>query len=154
MNRAELVSLIKETAGTETAAVLARYQEKSKDTAQQIISPEMRAANDSQGAMDRTLRNEQRGIALSGALCILAEARGNLKEALAISAGNRWKEVVGVQKILEAGTATSGGVLISPEHSQEIIDLLAPRAVVRRHISNSMDVSAGMVDIARMTSVP
>ena len=123
MDRKELVSLIKSTAGEEIAGALTRYQEKSKDVAVQIIAPEMRAANDSQGAMDRTLRNEQRGIALSGALCILAEARGNLKDALAISASERWKNVVGVQKILEAGTGTSGGVLISPEHSQEIIDL-------------------------------
>lgn len=149
MTRQELMKTIEDTAGAVVAKAVERMQERTHVARQVIERPEEAGGA---RAFDRSLVGEQRALALGGAILCLAEAKGDLDKAVTIAKGKAWSGMPGVEKVLTSGEATQGGVLIAPEHSQELIDLLAPRTVVRRHVSDVIDVSAGMVDMARMTS--
>ena len=152
MTREELVKMIEETAGSTVAAALVKAQERSH-VAREIVTE--RVDVEGRGGDERTsksLAGERRAVALGGAFLCLAAAKGDVDKAIVIAKGEGWKGMPDVEKILAAGDATQGGVLIAPEHSQDLIDLLAPRTVVRRHVSDVLDVSAGMLDMPRMTA--
>jgi HK97 family phage major capsid protein len=150
MTRDELKAMIAETAGSEVARAFESIQEKtaaSRALVQPRVDMEARGAD---GVIVRT--DGQKAVTLGGAILCLAASRGDLDKAIKLSQSDQWKSMPGVEKVLTSGEATTGGVLIAPEHSQEVVDLLAARTVVRRHISNVVDISSGMLDMARMTA--
>jgi HK97 family phage major capsid protein len=150
MTRDELKNHIESTVGTAVSAALARIEERrvaAGTTTTERIDIEGMSG---QRANDASLATERRAIALGGALVCLSAAKMDKDKALAIAIKN--KESDAVQKILTAGEAINGGVLIAPEHSSELIDLLAPRTVIRRHIGDVQDVSSGSLDIPRLTA--
>lgn len=153
MTQAELVKLIEDTAGGQVAKALQTIQERQKDLAPRIVGArEDVEGQNGEAVINRSLAGVQKGIGIGGAILCLAEARGDLDRAITIAQKGGWKGMPEVAKTLTAGEATQGGVLIAPEHSQELIDLLAPRTVVRRHVADVIDVGQGSVDMPRMTA--
>jgi len=141
MKREELVAIIRETAGSEIAAAVGRIQERRQD-----LAPAVFADRD-----DEKARRD--AIVKSGSMLLgwTAQAlmKGN-KEAAFKTMPAAIKEHV--ERALTAGNLDAGGAFFSPEHSQEIIDLLAPRTVVRRRVQTVVDLSAGQLDMGRLTA--
>jgi HK97 family phage major capsid protein len=163
MTKEDLKTLVKGICGEEVAAAIGRIQERQEQkaaaegTTVEHAPPRInveKLAGETQAAyearIDRSLHGEGRALALGGALVCLAAARMDPDKALKIA--KQKKEPEPVIKILTAGEAVNGGVLISPEHSDELIDLLAPRTVVRRHVRDVQDLSGGSLDIPRLTA--
>jgi HK97 family phage major capsid protein len=158
MTLEQLEAFVNEKAGAKVAAALSEaHAAKEAAGATQVlqrinVEGASGAYNDMAGirANDASLAKERRAIALGGALIYLANSKMDLEKAVKLA--EKAKEGESVVKILTAGEAINGGVLIAPEHSNELIDLLAPRTVVRRHVSDVQDVSSGSLDIPRLTA--
>jgi HK97 family phage major capsid protein len=143
MTQKELETLVGRLAGDAVATALANVHERRKDLATQVFE-------------DRDVEEEKRRL----------QGRRDEKTLLlgwtaqALVKGNREKALLAmpkalaeeVEKALTSGNLEAGGAFFSPEHSQEIIDLLAPRTVVRRRVSSVIDLSAGTLDMARLTA--
>jgi HK97 family phage major capsid protein len=155
MTQEQLTAHIENIVGAQVAKALAKLNERRQDEAVSVARVEEIVGRVPGDFKSRNLEADKRqkgAIAFGGALLCLAEARGQYERAVEISKGNVWKSMPEVNKVLEAGSGTAGGVMIAPEHSEEVIDLLAARATVRRHISDTMDVSSGMIDMPRLTA--
>jgi len=80
----------------------------------------------------------------------LAANKGDVEKASAYA-----KKVWGddeVAKALSAGTSTSGGYIVPPEYSTEIIELLRPASVVRRMGAVTIPMDTGTLHIPRLAS--
>lgn len=156
MTRAELVSIIRETAGEDIAKMAERIHE--------------RRADETHGATDRELEDPQPAaqpralvralppgaIRWFGALAHgVLMGKGDTVKTLAFVKQNYGRTpglVEDIEKALVAGELVNGGAFIAPEHSDQVIDLLRARTVVRQHIPNTMDVSSGSLDMPRITA--
>jgi HK97 family phage major capsid protein len=165
MTREDLQKMIAETCGTEVAKAIKaahdRQESKENETGVTAASPRIsmeKLAGETDASyearVDRTLHGEGRAIALGGALVCLAAGKMDTDKAIKVAEGLKaHKSVIEpIVRILTAGEAVNGGVLIAPDHSDELIDLLAPRTVVRRHVRDVQDVSSGALEIPRLTA--
>jgi predicted phage gp36 major capsid-like protein len=94
------------------------------------------------------------GLAFGGVCAALALTKGNVGQAidLATKGAKDFKADPMIAKALTSGDAASGGFLLAPEMSDEIIDLLLPRTTVRKHIDNVQELSSGQVNVPKLTS--
>lgn len=153
MTEQELHAIIDQRSGEQVATALKAIRERNADLGERpVVERISMEGRDGETRNAMALATERRAIALGGALQMLATCRMDLPKAAELASKTEWAKASGVEKILTSGEAVNGGVMIAPVHSQELIDLLAPRTVVRRHISEVVDVSSGMVDMARITS--
>jgi HK97 family phage major capsid protein len=151
MNTKELTDLVRNTAGEVVAEALKTMHERRAD-----LGVSEKAAQLAGNEVDRAYEAEQRGLMLGYIAIALQGAKGskdiaidNVKKAGSMIPDNQ-KDFV--TKALESGVADAGGVFFAPEQSQQVIDLLAPMTVVRRRVKATIDISAGQVDMPRVTA--
>lgn len=141
MTREELLSLIRNTAGETVSKALERVHERRADLGvTQIVQTAPAEAKNAPPL-------------LGWIACALASSKGDRAKAIELVEKTfpaHIKEAI--SKALVTGELTEGGAFFSPEHSQQIVDLLTPRTVVRRHVAATVDVSAGAVEMARITA--
>jgi HK97 family phage major capsid protein len=94
------------------------------------------------------------GLVFGGVCAALALTKGNVGQAidLATKGAKDFKADPIIAKALTAGDAASGGFLLAPEMSDEIIELLLPRTTVRKHIDNVQELSSGQINVPKLTS--
>lgn len=92
----------------------------------------------------------EKGVTAARIVRALAANKGDVEKASAYA-----KKVWGddeVAKALSAGTPTSGGYIVPPEYSTEIIELLRPASVVRRMGAVTIPMDTGTLHIPRLAS--
>lgn len=147
MNKEELKAMIKQLAGEAIAQAYSNIEERR--AAANVGRSAIEAIAIGSPADEAQLKHTKAGLLFGGIVAALGACKGSVKEAIGYAKDSLKSERV--EKALTAGQATSGGFLIPPEYSQEIIDLLVPRTHVRRHITNVQDLSAGVLDITKLT---
>ncbi len=121
-----------------------------------VASAKARATNNAndllhdKSTQQLSLRGSTKGLLAGGIIAALAKSKGDLGKAIEI-AEKEWKNGE-LAKALSAGSAADGGVLIAPEYSDEIIDLLLPRTTIRKHVENVTDLSSGTAYVSRLTA--
>lgn len=138
---AYIESKIKDICGPQIAEIVASHKAKGTANLETIVP----GSEEDKAALAMTAK----GLMFGGMVAALAKSKGNLDAAVQL-AEKEWKNP-GLAKALQAGTMAEGGVLIAPEYSDEIIDLLLPRTTVRKHIQNVTDLSAGTAFVSRLT---
>lgn len=95
---------------------------------------------------------EKRGIGFSRMVQALAVSKGDRSYA-AKYATDTWKDGLGdmIAKALGTGTGPAGGFLVPEEFSNEVVELLRTRAVVRAAGPLIVPMPTGVVNIPRMT---
>lgn len=152
MTHDDLVSLIKETAGAVVAErVEAALAKQNEQATQQITSlGEVISTRMSASTRPTTEAAKQAGLDMAGAVICLAYSKMQLGPAIDHAKKTNMGE--GVAKALEASTAGPGGILVAPQYSSELIDLLTPRAVVRSFRPLTMPMDSGIMHVPRMTT--
>lgn len=159
MTKTELVALIKDTNGTQVAEFV-----------REAVAREVAPLAKSQTAwMSQMLGGVQRlepvvraeDLGLSLARCIRATAAAKMAGGGPDSAikilkmwgsdelAEKWSEAR--TKALAAGDATGGGFLVPPQYSQEVIEFLRARTVVRRLGARSLPMPTGTVKVAKLS---
>ncbi|SMB97959.1 phage major capsid protein, HK97 family [Thermanaeromonas toyohensis ToBE] len=92
----------------------------------------------------------EKGIRLARAVRALAAAKGDPRQAAYI-AENVYKDSV-VAKALSEGTGSSGGYLVPPEFSREIIELLYAQAVVRKAGARVLPMTSNVLNVPKLAS--
>jgi HK97 family phage major capsid protein len=143
---AELKAFITETVG---AIVAERLEPLSKritdygntfaDTAQQAVARATEAA-----------KSRDKGLVFAGVLQCLAGTKCDPGNAAKFAVQHKMGDAV--VKALEASTATAGGILIPEETSNEFIDLLTPRAIVRSFGTPTMPMESGNETVPKLTA--
>jgi HK97 family phage major capsid protein len=103
---------------------------------------------------------KNKGLVFGGILASMAASRCDLDKSIAhakaIAAKSRNAEDKAlnesVVKALEASTGAGGGFLIAPEQSEDFIDLLTPRAVVRSFGTPTINMDSGAMQISKLTA--
>ncbi len=113
----------------------------------QAVAPPYRppAAASSPAGGDRP----EKGIRLARAVRAIAAAQGDLRAA-AYHAEHVFKDPH-VAAALGESAGTTGGFAVPPEYSQEIIELLAAQAVVRRAGARVLPMNSNVLNIPRVT---
>lgn len=93
---------------------------------------------------------QEKGTMTARIVRALAAAKGDPERA-ANWAKKNWGEDEPVIKALAAGDATAGGYLVPPEYSTDLIELLRPRAVVRRLGAVVLPMETGTLNIPKIT---
>lgn len=99
-----------------------------------------------------TPERPKKGIGAARYLRAMAAAKGDAERA-ADYAKKAWNDDLGdeVRKALLAGDFTAGGALVPPDFSNEIIELLRARTVVRRAGPRTLPLNNGTMTIPRQT---
>ena len=161
MERTELITLIKETAGAQVAEFV-------REAMQRELAPLAQQQTDFMGRLLTGLQSresppvviaEDKG--LSFARCLRATAASKMAgngAAGAIEILRQWgshdlaeKWAEARQKALAAGDATAGGFLVPPQYSQEVIEFLRARAVIRRLGARVLPMPTGTVKIPKLS---
>ena len=160
----ELIATIKATAGPMVADAVREYNEK-------VVQPLKASQGDwirelvVGGRADRraepvTVPFEEKGMAF--ARCVRATAAAKMRGAGVDGAievlkmwgspdlAEKWAEAR--QKALAAGDATAGGFLVPTQFSQEVIEFLRARAVIRRLNARVVPVPTGTTKIPKLAS--
>lgn len=138
----QLLEHIKRVVGEEVARIVGERSTTETNNAG--------AAVDNAGGGDRVLRAAgTKGLIFAGCIAALAAGAGDVNKALAFAKTMKNEEVV---RALEAGTAEGGGILIAPQHSQDFIDLLTARAVVRSFNPTIIPMDSGSIDVPKLTA--
>jgi len=90
---------------------------------------------------------------LAASKCDLEKAVKHAKEIQTKARSEEDKAMNGeVVKALEASTGAAGGFLIAPEQSEDFIDLLTPRAIVRSFGTPTINMDSGAMQISKLTA--
>jgi HK97 family phage major capsid protein len=103
---------------------------------------------------------KNKGLVFGGILSSLAASRCDLEKAVVHAKGivsksrNDEDKSLNEQvvKALEASTGAGGGFLIAPEQSEDFIDLLTPRAIVRSFGTPTINMDSGAMQISKLTA--
>jgi HK97 family phage major capsid protein len=146
MKKEELIAMIKDVVGDDVADRVKAAVEaalKAPSLGESIL-----LAHNQKAAPPQT---EERGLVFAGVTMALAHA-GREGVSKAIEYAKTIAKNDAVVKALEASTAGSGGLLIEPEVSSDIIELLRPRAVVRSFNPIQVPMSSGVLQIPRIAA--
>jgi HK97 family phage major capsid protein len=91
------------------------------------------------------------GMLLGRMVRALAVSKGDPDKSIAF-AKKEWGEGDPVIKALEAGTATSGGFIVPPNYSADIIELLTPQTIVRAMGARTMPLVNGTLQVPKITA--
>jgi HK97 family phage major capsid protein len=90
---------------------------------------------------------------LAASKCDLEKAVKHAKEIQTKARSDEDKAMNGeVVKALEASTGAAGGFLIAPEQSEDFIDLLTPRAIVRSFGTPTVNMDTGTMQISKLNA--
>lgn len=87
---------------------------------------------------------------LGGFVRSLAAGKGDVAKAIAF-ADKTWQSDNDVTKALSAGDATAGGFLVPTQVSDELIELLRPRSVIRKLGPTIVPMDTGVIEIPKIT---
>ena len=154
----ELIKLIKDTAGSDVAAVVQASVEKAVEPLRQQQTDWGRRIFE---AIDHGDRKPEAEKGLAFARCLRATAAAKMNGsgpdgAISILRGWGDKELADVwgsarQKAMAAGDATAGGFLVPEQYSQEIIAFLRAQAVMRRLGARTIGVPTGTLNVPKLT---
>lgn len=156
----QLLGHIKEVCGSIVTEKLDALQKTVTDHGTWITSQNKNANNGGMGdaAYQRTF--EQKGLVVGGIIAAAAAhkvlgcsplewAKGTIKD----QHGNLIKaQSMDVIKALEASSVGGGGILITPEYSEDFIDLLTPRAVLRSFGVPVVPMTSGTMNMSKLNS--
>ena len=152
MKHSELVDLIKSTQTEQwkdTINAIRDIQEQIKTLATTRTSPMTNILNQDAPSHASTVKVD--GALMTARLIrALAAGKGDVDKAAAWN-NKHWQDET-VSKALAAGEATSGGFLVPPEFSQQVIELLRPMTVVRRMGPMVLPMTSGSMRIPKITA--
>lgn len=102
-----------------------------------------------QQAIDRTTA-QQRGLLVGGIIASLAATKGNLDAA--VEHAKKVKNNEEVVRALAASTIEGGGVLVPEDVSNDFIELLTPRAVLRSFGVPVIQMPSGTMNISKINA--
>ena len=154
MTHDELVALIKDTTGAVVAerveAALAQSREAQTAAVTNLGEAITARMAQHKPNPDRKSLANQAALDMAGAVLCLAYSKMQIGGALDHAKNTKMGE--GVVKALEASTAGAGGVVIAPQYSSDLIDLLTARAVVRSFGTMTMPMDSGIMHVPRLTT--
>lgn len=155
----QLATHIKEICGPVVAAALEPLNKRVTDYGNWIDGLKSGGVPH-QVAMTAEQRIENKGLVFGGILASLAASKCDLDKAVVHAKGivgksrnDEEKALNGsVVKALEASTGAAGGFLIAPEQSEDFIDLLTPRAIVRSFGTPVVNMDTGTMQISKLNA--
>lgn len=102
------------------------------------------------GSGPKLSEKDQRGVHVARILRSIAASKGNLPGAVDY-ARKTWKDDASVVKALEAQNSAAGGILIQPDQSEEIIELLRPMEIVRALGAQTAPMPNGTLSLPKQT---
>lgn len=153
MTREELLALIREEAGKIHAPL---DEEVLKAAVEKAMAPLKQQQTDWFGEMRRGIAEERKdeppadkSLLVGKMLRALAKARGNVDRAIMVA--KEWKDDTLV-KAMEAGVPTAGGFLVPEVFSNDVIQHLKARSVVRKLGARTLPMVEQILRIPKITA--
>lgn len=102
-------------------------------------------------AKDNPTKGDDRGLMFGRLIRCLAANKGDVDKAQ-VWATKEWGADDDVHKALSAGSATAGGFIVPPAYSEQIIELLSPKAIVRSFGPLPMPLESGTAQVPKLTA--
>jgi HK97 family phage major capsid protein len=151
--REKLLGLIKEFTKGELGPMVgdAVKEQLSKVAEQQTQQTTSIADAIKQLAGSRQEVPTDKGLMFGRIIRALARSKGDIDKAREF-ASKEWGTDDAVIKALEAGDSTSGGFIVPPNYSTDIIELLTPQVVVRALGARTMPLANGTLQVPKITA--
>ena len=159
MNQDDLTALIKDICGTQVAEVVTAAVKQQVDPLLQQQTSWMSRIMGGAHQAEPVIPPEQLGMNLARCIRATAAAKmggGGPERAIEIlrmwgspDLAEKWTEAR--TKAMAAGDATAGGFLVPPQYSQEVIEFLRARTVVRRLGARSLPMPTGTVKMPKLS---
>jgi HK97 family phage major capsid protein len=157
----QLAAHIKEICGPVVAAALEPLNKRVTDYGNWIDGLKSGNGLSHQvGPLTPEQMSKNKGLVFGGILASMAASRCDLEKSVAhakaiVTKSRNAEEKAlneSVVKALEASTGAGGGFLIAPEQSEDFIDLLTPRAIVRSFGTPTINMDSGAMQISKLTA--
>lgn len=157
MNREELKSIIQEVVQEQTATNTPEEKGTEEKGSGEPVTDNMGAVRQASGPVIRSGDREEPGIGAARFVRAIAAAKGDAEKAVRFAerAHERvWRDEMGERvksTLQQAGEFNTGGFVLPPEYSEEIIGLLRNRTVVRAAGARTMPMDSGSLTFPKMT---
>ena len=159
MNQDDLTALIKDICGTQVAEFVTAAVKQQVDPLIQQQTGWMSRIMGERSQPEPVIAPGQLGMSLARCIRATAAAKmagGGPDRAIEIlrmwgspDLAEKWTEAR--TKAMAAGDATAGGFLVPPQYSQEVIEFLRARTVVRRLGARSLPMPTGTVKMPKLS---